>query len=81
MPMPRAICPSSALSRNGGRHHSGVMGHIARNRHTAGFARILADSLPVASRIASSTCIRRHPGTPELALLGLLGLGLGLGGL
>jgi hypothetical protein len=66
------------------RHYSGIMGDIARNRHTEGFAHILVDSLPVASRIPSPTCTRKYPGTHELARLGsllILGLGLALRGL
>jgi hypothetical protein len=62
---------------------SGIMGDIARNRHTGGFAHILVDSLPVASRIPSPTCIRKYLGTHELAPLGslsVLGLGLPLRG-
>jgi hypothetical protein len=65
-----------------GRYRSGIMGDIARNRHTAGFAHILADSLPAASRIAHPMCMRRYPGTHELAPLGSVsGLVLALRGL
>jgi hypothetical protein len=61
-----------------------IMDDIARNRHTGGFAHILVDSLPVASRIPGPTCIRKYLGTHELAPLGslsVLGLGLALRGL
>jgi hypothetical protein len=62
----------------------GIMADIARNRHTGGFAHILVDNLPVASRIPSPTCIRKHPDTRErapLASLSVQGLGLALRGL